>query len=91
MWVEIKGSKVCCAVVCDVMCCGVWSCWYHAYFVEKNVPFSVLNEIKFRSGELGSEYEKRRQDMQQAEEDTTFNYQKKKVTHNFAMVLDMIL
>lgn len=53
--------------------------------------FFVLNQTKFRSGELASEFEKRRQDMQQAEEDTTFNYQKKKVTHNLAMVLDMIL
>ena len=86
-----KEKEVKCDMVCDVMCWGVWSCWYHACFVEKNVPFFVLNQIKFRSGELASEYEKRRQDMQQAEDDTTFNYQKKKVTHNLAMVLDMIL
>ena len=33
----------------------------------------------YRSGELASQYETKKQEMQQAEEDTTFNYQKKKV------------
>jgi predicted dithiol-disulfide oxidoreductase (DUF899 family) len=33
----------------------------------------------YRSGEFASDYEKKKQEMQQADEDTTFNYQKKKV------------
>ncbi|CAB3989520.1 structural maintenance of chromosomes 1A-like [Paramuricea clavata] len=40
--------------------------------------FFVFSTKLCRSGELASDYEKRKVEMQQAEEDTTFNYQKKK-------------
>lgn len=36
--------------------------------------------MKFaRSGELSDDYEKKKQEMQKAEEETSFNYHKKKV------------
>lgn len=38
--------------------------------------------MKFaRSGELSDDYEKKKQEMQKAEEETSFNYHKKKVFH----------
>lgn len=38
--------------------------------------------VKFaRSGELSDDYEKKKQEMQKAEEETSFNYHKKKVFH----------
>lgn len=38
--------------------------------------------MKFaRSGELADDYEKKKQEMQKAEEETSFNYHKKKVFH----------
>ena len=35
--------------------------------------------LNFRSGELADDYDKKKVDMQKAEEETSFNYHKKKV------------
>lgn len=35
--------------------------------------------LNFRSGELSDDYDKKKVDMQKAEEETSFNYHKKKV------------
>ena len=43
----------------------------------KESHFGVLSH--YRSGELADDYEKKKVEMQKAEEETSFNYHKKKV------------
>ena len=44
----------------------------------------LIHELNYsRSGELADDYEKKKVEMQKAEEETTFNYHKKKVDEFF--------
>ena len=52
---------------------------FPAYVLNSEIPcFRTFSAFKFRSGELKEEYDKAKAEMLKAEEDTQFNYHKKK-------------